>query len=182
MISDVYKSNNKAHTTEYILSEVERLGIFCHLDDSGARKLRLLTEELLGLTVRLFEGYLEYELFIENHIRRFRINLNAKTIVNPEQREKLLSLIGKSGKTKGKNILDKISEAFTGLVICDDSLYNSYGGVFVFPLVDYRNQPDNKVSDEQWDGIEQSIILTLANNVRISVTDDNVEVIIEVFL
>ena len=182
MISDVYKSTNTAHTTEYILSEVERLGKFCHLDDSGARKLRLLTEELLSLTVRLFEGYLEYEIFVENHIRRFRINLNAKTIVNPEQRDKLLSLINENKNVKEKSMLDKISEAFTSLVICDASLYNSYGGVYIFPLADYREQPDNKISDEQWDGIEQSIILSLANNVRISITDNNVEVVIEMFL
>jgi len=182
VISDVYKSINPTHTTEYILSEVERLGAFCHLDNSGVKKLRLLTEELLSLTVRLFVDYLEYEFFVENHVRRFRLNLNAKTIVNPEQKEKLLSLMGNNEGAKGKSIRDKISEVFTNFVFSDVSLYDGTDSVFVFSLTDYRNQAAKKVTDEQWDGIEQSIIMTLANNVRISVRDNNVEVVIEAFL
>ena len=182
MISDIYKSTIPAHTTEYILSEVERLGVFCHLDDAGARKLRLLTEELLSLTVRLFDGNLEYEFFIENKVRRFRLNLNAKVIVNQEQKEKMLLLVGENEGSKAKGILSKISKVFQNMVYGDVSLYDPTEGVFIFSLTDYRNQNAQETVEEQWDGIEQSIILALANNVRMSIDDNSVEVVIEVFL
>ena len=183
MISDVYTEKNGIME---ILSEVEKIGKFCGLQPAHAGKLRLLAEEMLGLTVRLFPD-VKYEFFVENKEGIFTLRLKADTFVNEDQKEKLLSISG-SGKNKAtKGIFGKISAVFESLLSGDGAFdqivvpYYDFGITEILPyfsLSAYQDEMNKTAVKEQWDELEKSIIASLAKDVVIGVRNSKVEMII----
>lgn len=189
MKSDIYTHKNGI---EYILSETERVGVFCKLPPSSVGKLRLLAEEMLSLTVRLFDN-LKYEFFIENDSHRFTLNLSVKTIVNSAQKEKMLSLSSHDENKATRGICGKIGGIFESLLMdigeCsrlsvphgDDTGMATYwegmGMTAYFSLAAYQNEMPEKNPKEDWDELEKSIIAKLAKDVVIGVKNKKVEMI-----
>ena len=180
MKSDIYTEKNGI---EHILAETDRLGDFCKLSPSSKGKLRLLAEEMLGLTVRLFDE-LHYEFFIENEDRHFTLNLSAKTIVSLSQKEKLLSLSSSNENKAEKGIFGKISGIFESLLmetgeygqIASPYWYGS-GMTVYFSLSSLQDEMAGKARKEDWDDLEKSIIAILAKDVVIGVRNNKVEMV-----
>ena len=190
MKSDIYTEKNGI---EHILGETERIGAFCKLSPSAKGKLRLLAEEMLSLTVRLFDE-LSYEFFIENEERSFTLNLSAKTVVSPSQKEKLLSLSSRNENKATKGIFGRISGVFESLLMdtgeygqiaapyMDEmSMMTHWGGsgmAAYFSLSSYQNEMSKTAKKEDWDDLEKSIIATLAKEVVVGVRNKKVEMIV----
>ena len=178
MRSDIFTNE---HGLDHILSETERLGIFCGLTSASAKKLRLLAEEMTGLTVRLFDN-VEYEFYIEGTDGRFTLCLNAKTIVGLDQKEKMLSLSSDGRNTAEKGVLGTLSGIFREMLMEPGRaaaelpiLYYGMGDMMPFSLVVYREALNYEDAKDQWDGLEKSIIATLASDVTIGVKNKQVE-------
>ena len=181
-----YVVYNQDNEIDFILSEAERVGEFSKLTPPESMKLRLLAEEILNLTVRLFDN-LKYDFFIESEDRCFKINLRATTRVNMNQKDKVLSLssLGKNMATKG--VLGKISGVFEDIIMGsnESSLYAMSSPLYhgkentdiYFSLSYYQNQIPENEKEAEWDGLEKSIIAHLADDVTIGVKSDKVEVI-----
>ena len=188
MKSDVY---NQTHKISFILSETERLGDFCKLTSSEAMKLRLLVEEILGLTVRLFDN-LKYDFYIENDKKHFTINLKADVIVDQDQKEKVLSLSSEGKNIADKGLLGKISGIFATALsggVNHYPLAGTYATFYdeddsntLFSLRYYENKVSEDVKEAEWDGLEKSIIAHFADDVTIGVSEDKVEVIATITL
>jgi len=179
--SDIFNQNQ---SLEHILSETELFGRSCELTPPEALRLRLLAEETLSLTVRLFE-HLAYTMQVEHAKKSFTINLKAATLVDSNQKEKVLSLSTK-GKNKASGILEKISEVF-GYFITNDTEAYPFGGSYdshysgdnkdtLFSLKYYKNNVADENKKPEWDGLEKSIIAHYADDVTIGVRSDKVEV------
>ena len=185
--SDIF---NQSQSIEFILSETELFGRSCELTPPEAMRLRLLAEETLSLTVRLFE-HLTYTMQVENTKKRFAIILDVATLVDSDQKDKVLSLSSK-GKNKATGILGKISDAFSSLLINNTEAYQ-FGGTYdshynednkdtLFSLKYYKNSVKNENKKPEWDGLEKSIIAHYADDVTIGVKSDKVEVIATIIL
>jgi len=186
MKSDIY---TEKHGIERILTETERLGAFNKLPPSASGKLRLLAEEMLSLTVRMFDN-LKYEFFVENTGKYFMLHLSVDTFVNQGQKEKLLSLSTDEKNAAVKGIFGKISAIFESL-LTDSDEYTQITGVYYaeiphlygvdmmpyFSLTAFHDERPGKPDDEQWDGLEKSIIATLAKEMIIGVRNKKVEMI-----
>jgi len=186
MKSDIYTSKQGI---KHILSETKRIGEFCNLPPVASDKLRLLAEEMLSLTVRLFKN-LKYEFFIENDGSQFALNLSVETLVNPGQKKKLLSL-SRNGKNKAtEGLFGKISTTFENLMTGDNEyvpipgihysdIPHLYGMDMTayFTLSAFQEERPKNPDDEQWDGLEKSIIATLAKDMVIGVRNNKVEMI-----
>ncbi|MCL2108444.1 MAG: hypothetical protein FWH20_03750 [Oscillospiraceae bacterium] len=184
MKSDIY---TEKHGISEILTEVENIGKLCKLSPSASGKLRLLTEEMLGLTVRLFED-LRYEFFVEGQGKRYTLNLVAETNVSQTKKDKMLSL-STSGKNKAnQGLFGRISGIFEGLLTNDCGYeaihapyYDGLGMNAYFSLSAYRDQISQYTKEEQeiqWDGLEKSIIANLAKDVIIGVRNSKAEMIV----
>jgi len=183
MKSILYNQNDGI---DFILSKTEKVGEACDLTPPEITKLRLLTEEVLGLTVRLFEN-IEYDLFIENEGRCFTINLTAATCVNLNQKNKMLSLSSEGKNKATKGVLGKISGIFEDAIMGageSNSHINTYSALYsggnsdiYFSLTHYQKEITEEEKDQEWDGLEKSIIAHIADDVTIGVKSDNVEVI-----
>jgi hypothetical protein len=186
MKSDIY---TEKQGIEFILSETKRLGEFCNLLPVASDKLRLLAEEMLSLTVRLFDN-LTYEFFIENEGCRFTLTLSVETLVSSGQKEKLLSLSSNGENKATEGIFGKISALFESLLTGNNEyiqIANTYCtdiphlyGLDMMPyfsLSSFQDERPHKPNDEQWDGLEKSIIATLAKDMVIGVRNKRVEMI-----
>jgi len=188
MKSDIY---NQTHKISFILSETERLGDFCKLTSSEKMKLRLLTEEVLGLTVRLFDN-LKYDFYIENEKKHFTINLKVAALVDSDQKEKVLSLSSEGKNIAEKGILGKISDIFgTALsggvnhypfAATYSTFYDEDSSDTLFSLRYYQSHVPEDIKKAEWDGLEKSIIAHFADDVTIGVSDNKVEVIATITL
>ncbi|MCL2003092.1 MAG: hypothetical protein FWG72_03680 [Oscillospiraceae bacterium] len=191
MKSDIY---TEEHGMETILAEMDRIGQFCKLSRLSARRLRLIAEEMLSLTVRLFDN-LKYEFYAENNEKHFTLNLTAETAVTQSKKDKMLSL-STSGKNKAaQGLFGKISSVFESLLVDGGGhdpiyvpYYDSIGMATYFSLSAYRDAINEtpyasaEEKQEQWDGLEKSIIATLAKDVVIGVRSSKVEMIVAIEL
>ena len=187
MKSDIF---NQQHGIEHILDETERFGVYCKLPSAGVMRLRLLTEELLGLTVNLFDN-LKYGFTIENEGQRFILRLKASTIVNLDQKSKMLSLSSRGENEAAKGILGRISGVFQDLIMGGNN-YSHYPAVMTssfnpyyetdispcFSMTYYKNQAPEREKEPEWDGLEKSIIANYADDVVIGVKSDKVEMVV----
>jgi len=180
--SDVY---NQSSGIEKILTETELFGRSCELTPPEANKLRLLAEEVLGLTVRLFDN-LKYEFHVEKSKQRFKIILRVAALVDPDQKEKVLS-VSSRGKNKSFGIIGKISDVFENLVTGDAGAY-PFGGSFsshydgedpdtLFSLKYYKSSAPEEEKKPEWDGLEKSIIGHFADDVTIGVSSNKIVVV-----
>ena len=187
MKSDIY---TEKHGMETILAEMDRIGEFCKLSRLSAGRLRLVAEEMLALTVRLFDN-LKYDFYVESDENHFTLNLIADTDVTKSKKDKMLSL-SKSGKNKAtQGLFGKISAVFESLLMNGSEYgriyipyYDSMGIMTYFALSAYRDEVDalpytaKEERQEKWDGLEKSIIATLAKDVVIGVRNNKVEMIV----
>ncbi|MCL2078270.1 MAG: hypothetical protein FWH17_00340 [Oscillospiraceae bacterium] len=192
MKSDIYTEKQKIET---ILTEMDRIGQFCKLSTVSASRLRLVAEEMLSLTARLFDD-LKYEFYVESDENRFTLCLTAETVVNQSKKEKMLSL-STSGKNKAtQGFFGKISGIFESLLTdsgeferiyipyYDRMVYENIGLMPYFSLTTYRDElnaaslASTKTDKEEWDGLEKSIIETLAKEVIIGARNKKAEMIV----
>jgi len=163
---------------EEILSEIERYGVFCRLSKSGTTKLMLLAEEMLGLTVRLFDD-LEFDFYVTDDSKKFTLVLSAKTIVNMEQKEKMLSISSDGKNAAAKGVLGKLRDVFQDMLISPYCGYATETMSFFegehFSLSAYAGSLSPEVKGDRWDGLEKSIIANIASDVTIGINDNRVE-------
>jgi len=146
----------------HILSETEIFGEVCELPLSARVKLRLLAEEIFELTVCIFDK-LKYEFYIEKTGKCFTLYFGADIYAVQGRKKKLYSSVWED-----KGIFGRINGVFESLLL---------GGAGYFSLVEYVDAPPVTNMQGHWDGIEKSIIATIAKDMVIGVRDGKVEMV-----
>ncbi|MCL2086231.1 MAG: hypothetical protein FWH05_01390 [Oscillospiraceae bacterium] len=172
------------HEIEQILDKTEEFGELCGLCNADKAKLRLLAEEMLGLNVRLFDE-LEFEFSLKNEGNRFTLKLSVNTDVSAEQKSQILSLATDGKNAAHKGILGKISGVFYDMLMISGNVnpsmsqmpitYGGVGNLMYFSMNEYREWLANAPTEEQWDGVEKSIIANIATDVKVGVKNNKVE-------
>lgn len=189
MKTDVFQVN-KGTDLEAVLNEVERYGAFNGLDNAGARKLRLLCEEMLGFADHLL-GKLNCTFWVENRDKAFEAHLAADTAVTFEQKDELMALASDHKNMATRGILGKIKGVFQDLIIGENELpaggfvLEASGDVYpgfsaVWSLNDYQQAIPKDDRDKEMEGLEKSIIANVADDVLVGVTASKVEIIAKV--
>ena len=170
-------------------------------------QLRLLTEETLGMIAAITEDF-DADFWIENtETGVCRIHLIAKTEMNYTKKKELVaaSTSGRNEASKGfmgrirelmENFLYSSEEGMEKLAIDGDPyMFYSMGMyspddmmsdsmLYLWSLERYRamineNQAESPDVQEAWDELEKSIVASIADDVRVSVSGSTVELIIE---
>ena len=206
MQTDKIKVGSNENGRAEALKEAEKFSEYVGLSEKEALRVRLLTEETMGL-VAAITGNFDADFWIESEDNDCKIHLLANTQMNLAKKEELVS-ISSSGKNEAaKGFMGKIRDIF------ENSFYNveevenlsyTYGGgpimyasmgmmgpettnlnslVCSWSLNKYREalgyHEENPAVKEAWDELEKSIVASLADDVRVSVSGDNVEMVIE---
>ncbi len=177
------------------------------LTGKNAIRLRLLVEETLGM-FRAMTGDFHSLFWLEKEDDTYRIQLTAKTEMDTEKRDNLMS-VSKTGKNAAvKGIMAKIGAVFENALMDFNyamKLTQDYGGgvmdygymglsmpaemislaetQYVWSLENYRRsvegiRDENSDGSEAWDEMEKSIVANLAKDVIVGIKKDQVDLTI----
>ncbi len=203
MKSDVIAVSSGGEGMEEALRQTEDVASYKKLDKKNALHLRLLGEEMMGM-LRSLTGETEASFWIEDNKQGvFELHLKTVTVMDAEKRGELLRVSTSGKNSAAKGIMGKIRDIFESMLAPDDlsppNYYESglqYDGfdmtddpmklamisVTSWSLEQYResvkaeeNSPDKA---EEWDELEKSIVANLADEVKIFINGNAVEMVI----
>lgn len=146
------------------------------LDDRQARQLGLITEEMLSL-VRSVTGSLNAEFWLENEEKVFTLHLLNRQTLGNTQRNELIESSTSGQNEAAKGFLSKLRE------ICETALsvgadvdhFYSEGGADA----SMADLSDTVMAQPKWDKLERSVLLSLADDVRVGIRRRVVELTVE---
>lgn len=166
MKSDVVNIDNRGNGFGDALEQTVKVAQFRGLDHKQALQLRLCTEELLSLA-RSVTGELQAIFWLESEGMRFDLHLSTKTVMDKEKRNNLIASATSRRNEAAGSFLGKLRDAFEAAIV---------------------SEPDNSIPDDamddmvnreieipEWDEYEQSILRSVANEVRIAIRGSMVD-------
>ncbi|MBQ2663380.1 MAG: hypothetical protein IJH36_08295 [Clostridia bacterium] len=190
MKSDVYRLEKNMTDFQRIPSEAERVASYNSLDERQSRRLRLLSEELIGMLPELL-GFGRGEFWIENEGKRFELHVS----VTPDSvldldKDRILSVSSSGENVATKGIMNKIRVAAEMMLMTYGETTTEYQCDFydmgmvtdlhhyssAWSLNSYKEQASGQ--SEEWDELEKSIIANLADDVIVGVTGKKVEIVV----
>lgn len=195
MISQICSLNATKESFEVALTEAEHFANLCVLSEKNTLHLRLLAEELLGMATGVLELSSGF-FFIEAEAWKFQLRLAARANVGEEAKSRLLSASSTGENALYMGISGKIRQAIDLLLVGPPSgsgllmeipigVYGRvYDGMIASPattewsLERYRQSVAREEKAKAWDELEKSILGKLADDVRIGLRLDQVEITI----
>ena len=202
MKSDIIKVTNSEGGFESALSASAASALYRGLDKKESLHLQLLSEEMLGM-MRQITGVNEAEFWVGSEGKAFELNLLANPIVTGKMRKELLS-VSTSGKNEAaKGFMGKLRDIFntalapeeavnvadyysqgivmpSGYYASDPAAYSLSADIVTWSMQKYKASVEAGISHdakakEEWDELEKSIVANIADEVRISITGDRVQ-------
>lgn len=166
MKSDTIMIDNQGTGFEAAVEETKKVAQFRGIDHKGAVQLQLMTEEMLSL-IHSVTGEVQAAFWLETEGNAFDLCLTTKTLMDSEKRYMLLESASSRKNEAAHSFLGKLRDAFEEAMSADISQAQ----------YQYREVPDDAINDiynrciddPEWDRYEQSILLRLADNVKISI-------------
>ena len=187
MKSDVIHVTNEGEGVAEAIKQAEAVAAFRSLSKKDSIHLNLLTEEMMGMMQALTDKR-EADFWIESENRNFMLHLRTETPMNAEMREKLLSASTSGTNAAAKGVMGKIRDIFNRIIEPADanipsgfsagwSFSESGQVVNVWSLNPFKiNATDS--DKEEWDELEKSIIANIADEIKIGISGNTVEMIV----
>ena len=196
MKSDVIKLTMAGDGIEDALRAASDSAAYRGLGKKEALHLRLLTEEMLGM-LRQITGGAEANFWVTSEGRAFELHLAAYPLVTGKMRRELLdaSTSGKNEAARGfmgklRDIMDRALIAddvaspsdyyLRGLIMpanmSDPMAYAASANMVSWSMQHYKTAVEqDSGAKEEWDELEKSIVANIADEVKIAITGNTVE-------
>lgn len=201
MKTDVIEITPNGDGIDGALLETERAAAYRGLEPKQALRLRLLAEEMTGM-LRTLIGSTPFRYWAETEGTRFSLHLATETQMTCDLRKALLDASSTGKNAAAKGFMGRLRDIFTRLTDADavPAYPYEYGYSYVdvtgfdasmdmspnaalygWSLQAYRNAvAENKDKEpEKWDELEKSITAKLADDVKIFIRGNTVEMVIE---
>lgn len=182
------------------LELAEKTGAYCGLDNTSVLRLRLLSEELIEL-IRSLAADLRGDFRIEANDKNVEIHLKTSIPMDLQTRNELLAISTSGKNSAAKGIIGRIREIIAiktlpedpdaksmteqalGLLSLGYQMGSYNAGTYTWSMSTYISQIDKADSEEEEtkeakDELEKSIVANLADEVKVSIANSDVEVII----
>ena len=199
MKTRVIPVNSKGEGIDEALRQTELVAESYHLSDKQTLQLRLLGEEMMGM-LRAVTGEMAADYWIEEENGRFALCLSADTKMYIDKRDKLIALSssGKNAAATGfmgklRAMLDAVatpeaeglpSSLDLGMTAMDaaSSIW-MWHSMSTWSMATYKAALEERKdtegeAKEAWDELEKSIVANLADEVKVAVKGNNVEIVI----
>ena len=183
------------------LAETEKAAAFRGLDPKQTLRLRLLAEEMTGM-LRTIVGETPLRYWVESKGPAFSLHLSADAQADFEMREALLKTSTSGKNAAAKSFMGRIRDIFVRMGEANDvgMLSTEYGYSYVgvvgydasvdmspnamlygWSLSAYREAvAENREQEaEKWDELEKSITAKIADEIKIFIRRNTVEMVIE---
>ena len=183
MKSDVIKVSSRDDRIDLVLDQAERVARVRKLSHKSALHLRLLSEEMMCM-MRAIAGDVDGEFWIENKGSDYELHLRCSTYMDGCKRRQLLAA-SSSGKNEAeRGFMGKLRAFFEPTealpLLSDFNPDGSYGDM-VWSMRAYQQmlqqhiEQDRTEAAEAWDELEKSVVSRLADEVKVSIRGDEVE-------
>ncbi len=195
MKSDIVHVTNGGVGVQDAFAQTEKVAEYRGLDKKSTLHLRLFAEEMMGM-MQAITGEHEADFWLESDGSEVSLHLRAETMMNTELRKNLLAASTSGKNAAAKGVMGKIKDIFERFLEPVDnrplpaSVYvagTTYMGTDMFAttgmclwsLNQYKASiHEENAPQESWDELEKSIVSKLADEVKIAIADNTVEMII----
>ena len=196
MKSDVIKIENGEASVQDALNQAEAVAVYKRLPPKSALHMRLLTEELMGL-MQSITGEKSGEFWIEDQEKVYELHLLVYTRMSMKKREQLLSTStsGKNAARRGimgalRDMFDREGDSdvapFTAPMLLNTGFDTPTSPAldYEWSLSRYRQelQPlvgqNEREAVEAWDELEKSVVTHVANEIKVFIRGDQVEMVL----
>ena len=198
--SEKVRISNTGSGMEHALTVAEQTAGFMNISAKDRLRLRLLAEEMFSM-VRTVAGNFSAHFWMEAEEKSCTLYLEAKSNLDYSQQKELIS-VSTTGKNSAKlGIMDKIrgmieaglygsEESFaiqaeygTGMMpygaigVPDDGMTDA---LYAWSMEKYKHDVEEKRDDDpdSYDELEKSIIANVADDVKVGINKDRIEIII----
>ena len=198
MITDkITISNNGAGINE-ALSLTEDFAEKLNLERKQRFHLRLLAEEMFSM-IKTITGDFNAKFWIQEENHNCELHMEAKSKLDYQQRKELISVSTRGKNIAHRGIMDKIREIIEAGIHSFGESYDlqaEYGtgmfhygtfdagmseAIYAWSLQKYKSDVEANQSDsfEEWDELEKSIIANVADEVKVGINKDSIELIVQ---
>ena len=202
MKSDIVRISSAGEGMQEALLAATASADYRGLGKKDAIHLRLLAEEMLGM-MRQVTHEAQADFWVQSEGGEFELHLVAHPTITGKVRKELLK-ISTSGKNEAaKGFMGKIRDLFdraltaavpeegagsiaqgfimpAGMFVGDPMTYDAAAGMITWSMNHYisaikdESEHDSEVKEE-WDELEKSIVANIADEVKIAIAGDTVE-------
>ncbi len=195
------KVNSRGYGMEYALDEVEDFSRLMGFDERSARRARLLAEETMSMVRAIVDEFSANFWMESTPDCNCELHLQAEASMDYDKKQELISASTQQRNEASVGIMGKIKD------FIEDSLYNMQDGASVaigesqamgmagmvmndihmwsWSLEQYRQdvqeqkeKGDDEAIDDLLDELEKSIVANIADDVKVSVKGNSIEMII----
>ena len=202
MKSDIIMVTNEGTGIRESIEQAVSSAAYRGLNNKETLRLRLLSEEMLGM-LREIAGKTEARFWVESEGKKFQLHMLACPQITEPMRKELLSVsssgknaaaVGVMGKLRdiferafdASEIGDQNSYYMQGLLLSasaegiDPLVYSANANMVTWSMQKFKStvKEEKETSEEaleEWDELEKSIIANLADEVRIAIRGNKVE-------
>ena len=160
MRSDIINIDNCGNGYQDALDQTAKAAQFRDLSRKEALRLRICAEEMLSLA-RSVTGELQARFWLESEGKKFDLHLSTKTVMDREKRENLIASATSRRNEAANSFLGKLRDVFEAAMVSEPDY-----SIPEDALDDLANHP---IEIQEWDEFEQSILRSVADNVKISI-------------
>ena len=183
------------------LKETERAAAYRGLTPKESLRLRLLSEELMGM-LRTIVGEGKSSYWVEAEGKTFSLHLRGGVRMNADLRDDLLKAATSGRNAAVKGVMGRIRDIFTqlsepdgatmdpkeyGFSYVDVSSFDAsmgvttHGMLYGWSMKEYRSAVEEHRAEEpeKWDELEKSITARLADEVKVFIRGNTVEMVVE---
>ena len=168
-----------------VFAEIERAAEKNALLPREAGILRLLGEEMFSMTTNLAERA-DCTFVVSGNKKQFELRLSAKAYISPANKRSFVSVSSRKENMLEKGLLGKIRMTIEDLLF-DEGKHGSlaiYADVMVgydqvWSLNDYMQTTPADKQKEDWDGLERSILINMADDIIIGANSGRVEMTVK---
>ena len=192
---DIITVTSRNEGMDQAIEMTEKLSSESGLEKKQKLHMRLLAEELFGL-LKGIAGDVEADYWLEATEKNFELHMKSEVQLTDEMKKQFLESSSTGENSAAKGVMGKIrvmiasvllstKEVLPMALINTAAAYQPAGGSGAsvdWSMVDYKNRVKNEAGDrettEAWDELERSIIANIADDVKVKILGNKVEIIV----
>ena len=169
MKSDIILIDNQGNGFADAVKEAKKSAGYRDLGKDECIQLELVAEEMLSLA-RSVTGEMQASFWLESEGRSFTLNMTTTTVMDKEKRALLISSASSRKNEAANSFLGKLRDAFEQAMAGD-----SDRTTYELPEELLSDVSNRFIENPEWDHYEQSILLKLADDVKIGIRGGQVK-------
>lgn len=170
MKTDIVGIDNLGNGFTIAVDEADRAAEYVGLNRKDSLQLSLLTQELLCLA-RSITGEVQADFWIEATNRQFDLHLTTQTVMDADKRSMLIQATSSRKNEAAKGLLGILRDKVEQMMVAQ--VDHSEEEIPLELASDVGGQVDE---EPEWDGLERSVLLKVADSVKIGIRGDKVDI------